>query len=105
MTFRSKDMLRGLICHLWEKTWYIPHHGKYHSSKPGKICVRFDCIAEFEGKSINQELISGSGLSNQVVGVLTCFQQKPVTFMADVEFMHYQVMVPYNQFLWWNHQP
>ena len=53
----------------------------------------------------NQELISGSGLSNQVVGVLTCFQQKPVTFMADVEFMHYQVMVPYNQFLWWNHQP
>ena len=27
------------------KTWYIPHHGVYHPSKPGKICVVFDCKA------------------------------------------------------------
>ena len=79
----------------------------YHPSKLGKICVVFDCSAEFEGRSINQELLSGPDLTNQVVGVLRCFQQGPVAFMADVESMYYQVMVPDNElafliFLWWN---
>ena len=36
-----------------EKTWYIPHHGVYHPSKAGKMCVVFDCSAEFQGRSIN----------------------------------------------------
>ena len=36
------------------KTWYIPRHAVYHPSKPVKICVVFDCSAEFEGKSINK---------------------------------------------------
>ena len=38
------------------KILYIPHHGSYHSSKPGKIQVMFDCSAEFNGRSINKEL-------------------------------------------------
>ena len=33
------------------KTWYIPHHGVYHPSKPGKIRVVFDRSAEFQVKS------------------------------------------------------
>ena len=87
------------------KTWYIPHCDVYHPSKREKICVVFDCSAEFEGRSINQELLSGPDLADQVVGVLTHFQQEPVVFMADVESMYYQVMVPDNQqaflkFLW-----
>ena len=39
------------------KTWYIPHHGVYHPSKPGKVRVVFNCSAEFQGKSINRELL------------------------------------------------
>ena len=31
-----------------EKTWFIPHHGLYHRSKPGKTRVVFDCSAEFD---------------------------------------------------------
>ena len=53
------------------KTWYIPHHGVYHPSKPGKIRVVFDCSAEFQGRSINKELLSGPDLTNQIIGVLT----------------------------------
>ena len=55
------------------KTWYIPHHGVYHPSKPDKIRVVFDCIAEFQGISINKELLSGPDLTNQNIGVLTRF--------------------------------
>ena len=36
------------------KSWYIPDLGVYHPSKPGKICVVFDCSAEFQGTSIQQ---------------------------------------------------
>ena len=88
------------------KTWYIPHHGVYHPSKPGKIRVVCDCSAEYEGKSISKELIPGPDLTNQIVGVLMKFREERIAIMADVEAMYYQVCVPENQqtylkFLWW----
>ena len=42
-----------------EKTWYIPHHGVYHPSKPGKIRVVFNCSAEYQRRSIDKEWLSG----------------------------------------------
>ena len=52
---------------------YIPHHGKYYPSKPGKIRVVFDCSAKFKEVSLNKNLMSGPVLTNQIVGVLTRF--------------------------------
>ena len=37
---------------------YILHHGVYYPNKPGKICAVFDCSAEFQGRSINKELLN-----------------------------------------------
>ena len=80
----------------------------YHPSKPGKICVVFNCSAEFQGRSIKKELLSGPDLTNQIIGVLTQFHEEKIAFMADVEAM-YQVQLPEDQqsflkFLWWeNH--
>ena len=68
----------------------------YYPNKPGKKHASFDCSAEFEEISINQELPFSPELTNQVVGVLTRFQQK-AAFMADVEVMYYHVMVQDNQ--------
>ena len=71
--------------------------------------VVFDCSAEFEGKSINKELLPGPELTNQIVSILIRFREERVAVMADVESMHYQVQVPENQqtylkLLWWeNH--
>ena len=89
------------------KTWYIPHHGVYHPSKPGKIRVVFDCSAEFQGKSINKELLSGPDLTNQIIGIMTRFREEKIAFMADIEAMYHQVLVPDDQqtflkFLWWS---
>ena len=53
------------------RTWYIPHHGVYYPSKPGKIRVVFDCSAEFKETSLNKNLMSG-----------------------DIESMFHQVLVP-----------
>ena len=89
------------------KAWYISHHGVYHPSKPGKIGLVFDCSAEFQGKSINKELLSGSDLINQINGIITRFREEKIAFMADIKAMYYEVLVPDDQqtflrFLWWN---
>ena len=55
------------------RTWYIPHHGVYHSSRPGKIRVVFDCSAEFKEVSLNKNLMSGPDLTSPIVGVLIRF--------------------------------
>ena len=88
------------------KTWFFPHHEVYHPSKPGKICVVFDCSAEYDGVSVNKRLLSGPDLTNQIVGILVKFREDYVAIMADIEAMFYQVFVA-NQhrsllsFLWW----
>ena len=49
--------------------WYIPHYGVYHPAKPGKIRVVFDCSAEYLGYALNEQLIPGPDLTNQIIGV------------------------------------
>lgn len=88
------------------KVWYLPHHGIYHPKKPNKICIVFDCSAKYEGTSLNSQLMRGPDITNSLVGVLTCFRQDHVAFMADIESMFHQVHVPdehcdFLRFLWW----
>jgi len=88
--------------------WYVPHHGVYHLKKPGKLRVAFDCTcsAKCNGKSLNDQLLSGPDLTNSLVAVLTRFRQEKIAVMADVESMFYQVRVAechrkFLQFVWW----
>ena len=73
--------------------------------KPDKIRVVFDCSVEFAGESLN--LMQGpADLTNNLVGVLRRFRQKPVAMMCDIEGMFHQVGVNpehrnYFRFLWW----
>ena len=88
------------------KIWFIPHHEIYHPSKPGKIRVAFDCSAEYNGVSINKKLMSGPGLTNQIISILVKFREDFVAVMADIETMFYQVFVADQHrnllsFLWW----
>jgi hypothetical protein len=88
------------------KVWYIPHHGVYHPRKPEKIRVVFDCSAKYAGLSLNDTLLQGPNLTNNLVGVLLRFRRYPVAILADIEKMFYQVWVDgedmdYLRFLWW----
>ena len=61
---------------------------------------------EYRGVSLNNQLISGPDLTNQLVGVLTKFREEQVAFIADVEAVFHQVRVLEDQrsllrFLWW----
>ena len=51
------------------RTWFIPHHGVYHPTRQGKIRVVFDCTATYQGVSLNNCLLQGPDLTNDLLGV------------------------------------
>ncbi|XP_050414070.1 uncharacterized protein LOC126828362 [Patella vulgata] len=87
-------------------SWYLPHHGVYHPRKLDKIRVVFDCSAQYQGISLNNQLLQGPNLTNSLIGVLTRFRDERIAFMGDIESMFHQVMVPphhrdFLRLLWW----
>ncbi|XP_061175604.1 uncharacterized protein LOC133184531 [Saccostrea echinata] len=88
------------------RVWYLPHHGIYHTKKPGKIRVVFDCSAVFRGVSLNSQLLQGPDLTNSLLGVLLRFRQERIAIQGDIESMFHQVAVPEEdrdcmRFFWW----
>ena len=73
--------------------YYLPHHGVYNSSKPGKVRVVMDASAKYMGQSLNSNLLTGPDLLNGLVGVLCRFRQGYVAFTCDVKGMFQQFRV------------
>jgi len=87
------------------RLWYLPHHGVYHPQKK-KLRVVFDCAARYGGTSLNDELLSGPNLTNNLVGTLLRFRQGDTALVGDIEAMFSQVRVcpedaDFLRFLWW----
>ena len=77
-----------------------------HPNKPEKVRVVFDCAAEYQGTSLNQQLLQGPDLANPLVGVLIRFREEPIALVADIESMFHQIGVDPKdrdtlRFLWW----
>ena len=77
----------------------------YHQAKPGKIRIVFDATAKFKGTSLNENLIHGPNLANEIIEVLFRFRKEQVAIAADVQEMFHQVKVPEEdrdslRFLW-----
>ena len=89
-----------------EQCWYITHHGVYHKQK-NKFRVVFNCSLKYHGVSLNDMLLQGPDLTNNLVGVLMRFRKLGVAVVGDIEKMYYQVRVPpehrdYFRFFWMN---
>lgn len=68
--------------------------------------IVFDAAAEFEGTSLNKNLLHGPDMTNNLIGVLMRFRQGKVGVAADVEGMFHQIRVRKEdqdslRFLWW----
>ena len=89
-----------------DECWYLPHHAVFHAKKPNKIRVVFDCAAQYNGASLNEQLLPGPDILNSLIGVLSRFRKERVALVADIEAMYHQVSVDpkdhcYLRFLWW----
>ncbi|KAK3093009.1 hypothetical protein FSP39_009964 [Pinctada imbricata] len=85
--------------------WYLPMFGIYHPRKPGSIRVVFDSSAQFQGTSLNDVLIKGPDLANNLQGILMQFRKERFAVLADVEQMFHNFRVTedhrnYLRFLW-----
>ena len=54
---------------------YLPHYPVQHPRKPGKIRVVLDCAAKCAGLSLNNALMQGPDLVNNLLSVLVRFWQ------------------------------
>ena len=89
-----------------EKTWYLPYHPV--QTKHKKLRVVFNAASKFRGTSLNDILVTGPDLLNNLVGVLTHFRSEKIALLADVEPMFHQVRVKKEdksslRFLWRSH--
>ena len=75
------------------QVWYLPHFGVYHPKKPTQIRVVFDSSAEYNGVSLNKELLPGPDLMNSLSGVLIRFRRENVAVMCDIEQMFHSFHV------------
>ena len=68
--------------------------------------VVFDAAAKYKGTSLNDHLLQGPCLTNDLIGALIRFREEEVAFSTDVEGMFYQTSVTPSdtdamRFLWW----
>ena len=56
------------------RRWYLPHHPVLNPKKPEKLRIVLDCAASFEGRSLNDALLSGPDWTNKLIGVLSRFR-------------------------------
>ncbi|XP_048586408.1 uncharacterized protein LOC116604491 [Nematostella vectensis] len=88
------------------RLWYLSHHPVTHPLKKDKVRIVFDCAAKYGGTSLNEQLLQGPDLTNNLVAVLSRFREEKIGLVANVESMFHQVRVnPKDcdalRFLWW----
>ena len=88
--------------HVSNKVWYIPHHGVLTPNKR----VLFDCSAKFNNVSLNECLLQGPDLQNNILTILLRFRKDYVGITCDVQKMYHQFKVEESdrdllRFLWW----
>ena len=71
--------------------WFLPHHAVLHRKKPDKLRVVFDCAAKFKGVCLNDVLMLGTCLTNELVGVLIRFRMERVALTGDIRSMFHQI--------------
>ncbi|XP_058465271.1 uncharacterized protein LOC131438898 [Malaya genurostris] len=89
--------------------YYIPHHAVYKaSSSTTKTRVVFDASAKTTtGLSLNDTLLVGPTVQNDIVSIILRFCIHQVVLTADISKMYRQVKLykddcKYQRILWWN---
>ncbi|VDI39110.1 Hypothetical predicted protein [Mytilus galloprovincialis] len=72
-----------------EECWYLPVFGVYHPRKKDKVRIVFDSSSKYKGISLNDVLLTGPDLTNNLLGVLLRFRKEPIAITADIQQMFY----------------
>ena len=64
------------------KCWYLIHFGVEHKQKK-KLRIVFDCSLKFNNVSLNDKLMQGPDLINNLVGVILRFRQGKIALASE----------------------
>ena len=73
------------------REWYVPHHPVLNPNKPGKVRCVLNGASRFHGKSLNNSLLVGPDLLQNLLFVLLRFREHKYAIFADIEDMFMQV--------------
>ena len=71
---------------------YLPHHGVRNINKPGRVRVVFDAGAKFQNTCLNDNILKGPDLLNNLLSVLLKFREGRYGVMSDIQQMFHQVL-------------
>ena len=85
--------------------WYVPHHPVINPKKPEKVRRVCNAASKFKGVSLNDKIVAGPDLLQNLIGIIFRFRQSSTAMTADIEAMFLQVKVPsaeckFLRFLW-----
>lgn len=86
--------------------WYLPHFPVVREDKETtKVRIVYDSAARYGGVSLNDTMLSGPKLQQDIFDVLLRFRRNPVALVADLTEMFSQVVMAqkdrrYHRFLW-----
>ena len=87
-------------------SWYLPHFPVVREDKETtKVRIVYDSAARYGGVSLNDTMVPGPKLQQDVFDVLLRFRSNPVALVADLTEMFSQVTMAkqdrrYHRFLW-----
>ena len=87
-------------------SWYLPHFPVVREDKETtKVRIVYDSAARYGGISLNDTMLPGPKLQQDIFDVLLRFCRNPVALMADLTEMFSQVIMAkkdrrYHRFLW-----
>ena len=86
--------------------WYLPHFGVIKEDRvTTKVRVVYDGAAICEGKSLNNEMLPGPKLQQDIVDILINFRRGAVALVGDIKEMFSQIVLDpddrrYHRILW-----
>ena len=83
----------------------LPHHGVSNINKLGRIRVVFDAGAKFENECLNDNILKGPDLLNDLLSVLLRLREVRYGVMSDIQQMFHQDLINHDdqhvlRFLW-----
>lgn len=91
---------------LVRKVFYLPHHAVFKESTTTKLRVVFNASCKTaNGRSLNDEMLVGPKLQDDLVNIMVRFRLHKTAFAADVAKMYRQILVreedrDYQRVLW-----
>ena len=84
---------------------YLPHPGVRNINKPGMARVVFNTGAKFENTCLNDNILKGPDLFNNLLSVLLKFREGRYGVMSNIQQMFHQVLTNQDdqqalRFLW-----